>query len=75
MHGWGQGSVTRTLPLLNLFANSSYVLKWTESSDSRLILFHTSLHYIDAADLRSRSKIEFLHIYSICIRVLCYNVF
>ena len=32
-----------------------------EPSDARLILFHASLHYIDtAADLRSRSKIEFL---------------
>ena len=45
-----------------------------EPSDARLILFDTSLHYIDtAADLRSRSKIEFLH-YSSCIKVLCYNM-
>ena len=31
-----------------------------EPSDARLILFHTSLHYIDtAADLKSWLKIEF----------------
>ena len=31
------------------------IFEWMELSDERLILFHTSLHYIDtAADLRSR---------------------
>ena len=34
-----------------------------EPSDARVILFHTSLHYIDtAADLMSRSEIDFLHL-------------
>ena len=71
----GQGSVTRTLPVVDLFAYSSYVFEWMEPSDAKLILFDTSLHYIDtdSADLRSRSKIAFLH-YNICIEFLCYNV-
>ena len=42
---------------------SSYVFVWMEPNDARLILFLTSLHYIDTtADLRSRSNIEFLHL-------------
>ena len=73
--GWARGSVTRTLPVVGLFAYISYVFELMEPSDARLILFDTSLHSIDtdSADLRSRSKIEFLH-YSICIEFLCYNV-
>ena len=45
-------------------------------SDARLILFHTSLHYIDiAADLQSRSKIEFLHLYTVAFPLkLCVTV-
>ena len=65
VHEWGQGSVARTLPIVLSFAYSSYVFEWMEPCDARLILFqiHTSLHYIDtAADLRSRSKIEFLQL-------------
>ena len=45
-----------------------------EPSGARLILFDTSLHFIDTAtDLRSRPKIEFL-CYSSCIKFLCYYV-
>ena len=45
VHGWGQGSIIRTLPtVISFFAYSSYVFEWMEPSDTRLILFHTSLH-------------------------------
>ena len=61
--GGARGQSLGLCQLLYLFAYSSYVFEWMEPSDTRLILFHTSLHYIDAAaDLRSRSKIEFLHL-------------
>ena len=61
--GGARGQLLGLCQLLYLFAYSSYVFEWMEPSDTRLILFHTSLHYIDAAvDLRSRSKIEFLHL-------------
>ena len=49
--------------MLYLFAYSSNEFEWMKLSDARLILFHTSLHYIDtAAELRLRSKFEFLHL-------------
>ena len=45
-------------------------------SNARLILFHTSLHYIDiVADLRSRSEGEFLLLYNVAFPLkLCVTV-
>ena len=61
VHGWGQGF--GLCQLLYLFTYSSYVFEWMKPSDARSSLFLTSLHYIDTtADLRPRSKIEFLHL-------------
>ena len=45
VYGWGQGF--GLCFLLYLVAYSSYVFEWMEPSDGRLILFLTSLHYID----------------------------
>ena len=55
-----RGQLLGLCHLLYLFAYIFNVFEWMEPSDARLILFHTSLD--TAADLRSRSKIEFLHL-------------